>query len=490
MKSTPSYQFVTIFQEVFADTLLYTVTRLSTTTHTRASLIRHFPRKHLLALGLLGAAITALALTGGESSSTAPESIVMNLPAPAEARQPATPQPVNLANALPPIDLNTAPLPKPDAVKTNEAVVEPEWMELVVKKGDSVSALFQRAGLSAAEAYRVTQADKKRLLYKIRPGELLRIQSENDKVRFLEYQKSPLEKVVFNATESPVTMAVEVRQPEVRLANATGVIKGSLFMAGTRAGLSDRQTMNMAGIFGHVIDLVYDLREGDHFHVVYEELYLDGEKIDEGKIIAAEFVNQGDRFSAYRYTDSEGNSGYFDENGVSMRKAFLLAPLNYSRISSNFNLKRKHPVLNRIRAHKGTDYAAPTGTPIYASGDGRVSFSGVKGGYGKTVYINHAGNIQTRYAHMSRIKARTGARVKQGQVIGYVGATGLASGPHLHYEFILNGVHRNPRTILAKLPKAVSLAKSELPRFKKQTASKVALIEGLRRTELALLSNR
>lgn len=451
-------------------------------------MLRHYPRKHLLALGLLGATITALALTGG-SESVQPEtpSLVQSLPVPETVA--ATPTPTL---DLPPVNLDALPLPQalpatePEVVKTAEPAEAP-WLELTIKKGDSVSSLFQRAGLPPSEAYRVTQADKKRRLYKIKPGELIRIRAENKRVQTLEYQKSALEKIVFDATQSPVEMSVVVRQPEIRLANASGVIQGSLFLAGTRAGLSDRQTMNMAGIFGHVIDLVYDLREGDHFHVVFEELYLDGEKIDEGKIVAAEFINQGERFSAYRYTDSQGNSGYFDEKGVSMQKAFLLAPLNYSRISSNFNLKRKHPVLNTIRAHKGTDYAAPTGTPIYASGDGRVVHSGNKGGYGKTVIINHSGNIQTRYAHMSRIKAKKGARVKQGQVIGYVGSTGLASGPHLHYEFILNGVHRNPRTILAKLPKAVSLDKSELASFKKAVEPKIALIEGLRRTELALL---
>lgn len=444
----------------------------------------HFPRKHLLALGLLGATITALALTGGPDPVAKPE--VTPVAVPVIASQPI------VTIDLPPIDMQAPDLAtlKPeiaaDVVKTIDAPL-PEWTELTIKKGDSVSTLFQRAGLPPSEAYRITQADKDRRLYKIKPGEVIRILAQEKRVETLEYRKSALEKIVFDGTQSPVEMSIEVRQPEVRLANASGVIQGSLFLAGTRAGLSDRQTMNMAGIFGHVIDLVYDLREGDHFHVVYEELYLDGEKIDEGKIVAAEFINQGERFSAYRYTDSQGNSGYFDQKGVSMQKAFLLAPLNYSRISSNFNLKRKHPVLNTIRAHKGTDYAAPTGTPIYASGAGRVVHSGNKGGYGKTVIINHSGNIQTRYAHMSRIKARNGQRVKQGQVIGYVGSTGLASGPHLHYEFILNGVHRNPRTILAKLPKAVSLDKAELPRFKRNVESKIALIEGLRRTELALL---
>lgn len=457
-------------------------------------MLAHFPRKHLLALGLLGVAVTGLALTGDAPAPAQPTKPVIVVETQTQTTLAALPpiqlDTASITDALPAIEtapeLPTAEAATLDVVKTIEAP-EPKWTELTIKSGDSVSVLFQRAGLPATEAYRVTQADTDRLLYKIKPGETIRIQAENERVNTLIYQKSALEKVIFDATGDTVTMSVEIAQPDIRLASASGVIQGSLFLAGRRAGLSDRQTMNMAGIFGHVIDLVYDLREGDHFHVVYEELFLNGEKIDEGKIIAAEFINQGERFAAYRYVDEEGASGYFDENGVSMRKAFLLAPLNYSRISSNFNLRRKHPVLNTIRAHKGTDYAAPTGTPIFASGNGRVTFTGTKGGYGKTVIIKHAGNIETRYAHMSRIRARNGARVKQGQIIGYVGMTGLASGPHLHYEFILNGVHRNPRTILAKLPKAVSLDQAELPRFKRQIEPKVALIEGLRRTELALL---
>jgi murein DD-endopeptidase MepM/ murein hydrolase activator NlpD len=224
--------------------------------------------------------------------------------------------------------------------------------------------------------------------------------------------------------------------------------------------------MELADIYGHVIDFVYEIREGDQFIVTFEKRYLDGEFIEYGNILAAEFINAGESFVAVRYTDTEGDTGYYDQKGVSLRKAFLRAPLNFRRISSNFKLARKHPILGKMRAHKGTDYAASTGTPIYAAGDGKITFRGTKGGYGRTVIIKHGNSIETRYAHLSRYgKFKSGQKVKQGQVIGYVGMSGLATGPHLHYEFIVSGVHRNPRTILEKLPKAKSLPPSEIARF-------------------------
>ena len=468
-------------------------------------MIRHFPRKHLTALTLLCATVTALALVPGREQVAAenaqPDSrrVVIDLPATPAPQASTTMLPLASAQHVQPsgIDAAATDLPSPtepvelsafdSTAKTNQLEPVEPWQTLTVKSGDSMSALFQRAGLSSAELFRITSADSKRRLYNIKPGQQIRVLARDSRVEKLEYLQTDLKTYVFDATGDSVTVDLVERVPDIRLAHATGVIKGSLFYAGKDAGLSERQTMNLANIFGHVINFVYDLRAGDYFHVVYEEQFLEGKKIGEGRIVAAEFTNSGERFSAYRYQDSEGYFGYYDEKGTSMRKAFLLAPLNYSRISSNFKLARKHPVLGKIRAHKGTDYAAPTGTPIYASGDGRVSFSGTKGGYGKTVIVKHAGGVETRYAHMSRIAAGSGKRVRQGQVIGYVGATGLATGPHLHYEFILNGAHRNPRTVLAKLPKAKSLPNSEIARFGDAIATKVALIEGLRQTQLAQL---
>ena len=242
-------------------------------------------------------------------------------------------------------------------------------------------------------------------------------------------------------------------------------IDSSLFIAGTDAGLSDAMIMELAGIFGGVIDFVLDPRAGDTIHVLYEELLLDGARFDDGPILAASFTNRGETFEAYRYTDSEGDTSYYNELGVSMRKAFLLAPLDFTRVSSNFNPNRLHPIYKTQRPHRGTDYAAPRGTPVYAAGDGRVVEAGYTRPNGNYVFIQHGEQFETHYLHLHRLKVKKGARVKQGEVIGTVGSTGAATGPHLHYEFLVNGVHRNPRTVHKILPKARSLPEEELPRY-------------------------
>ena len=238
------------------------------------------------------------------------------------------------------------------------------------------------------------------------------------------------------------------RRLDIRTSGAHGVIQSSLFEAGVVAGMSDRITMDMAGIFEWDIDFIQDVREGDAFTVIYEEIWRDGVKLRNGAIVAAEFVNQGKAYRAARYKDATGRSDYYTPDGRSVRKAFIRAPINFTRISSNFNPSRRHPVLNTIRAHRGVDYAAPTGTPIRAAGDGKVLFRGIQGGYGNVIILQHGSNITTLYGHMSKFgKTRVGGRVKQGDVIGYVGKSGLATGPHLHYEYRVNGAHRNPRTV-------------------------------------------
>jgi murein DD-endopeptidase MepM/ murein hydrolase activator NlpD len=226
--------------------------------------------------------------------------------------------------------------------------------------------------------------------------------------------------------------------------------------------------MDMAGIFEWDVDFIQDVREGDRFTVIYEELWRDGVKLRDGQIVAAEFVNQGKPFRAARFNDATGRVGYYTPEGRSVRKAFIRAPLNFTRISSGFNPSRRHPVLNTIRAHRGVDYADPTGTEIRAAGDGKVLFRGVQGGYGNTIILQHGSNITTLYGHMSRFgTARVGARVNQGDVIGYVGSSGLATGPHLHYEYRVNGVHRNPRTVA--LPPADPIAAEQQAAFRAAT---------------------
>jgi murein DD-endopeptidase MepM/ murein hydrolase activator NlpD len=243
--------------------------------------------------------------------------------------------------------------------------------------------------------------------------------------------------------------------------------------------------MNVAGIFAWDVDFVLDIRVGDNFYVLYEEIWQDGEYVTDGEIVAAEFNNNGRSHRAIRFIDEGGRSDYFTPEGLSVRKAFMRAPVDFTRISSNFNPRRRHPILNTIRAHRGVDYAAPRGTPIKASGDGKVIFRGTKSGYGKTVILQHGGNITTLYAHMSNFaaKAKLGSRVVQGQTIGFVGATGLATANHLHYEYRVNGVHRNPRTV--PLPKADPIADRYRDEFLAASQPIIEELENFKRTQLA-----
>ena len=225
--------------------------------------------------------------------------------------------------------------------------------------------------------------------------------------------------------------------------------------------------MNLANIFGWDIDFILDIRKGDRFMLVYEKLYRDGEFLRDGNILAATFINQGERFQAI-YFEEDGVAGYFAPDGRNMRKAFLRAPLNFSYISSGFNPRRIHPVLKRVRPHNGIDYYAPRGTPVYSAGDGTVTRSAYSNANGHHVFVKHANSIETKYLHFTNRAVKKGQKVKQGQTIGYVGSTGLATGPHLHYEFVVNGVHRNPRTV--PLPKVEPLKGPLLASFQQQSA--------------------
>ena len=228
--------------------------------------------------------------------------------------------------------------------------------------------------------------------------------------------------------------------------------------------------MDMASVFGYDIDFAQDIRQGDEFDVIYEQKVANGKVVGTGNILSARFTNRGKTYTAVRYTNKQGNSSYYTADGNSMRKAFIRTPVDFARISSRFSMGRKHPILNKIRAHKGVDYAAPRGTPIKAAGDGKVLLAGRRGGYGNTVIIQHGNTYRTLYGHMQGFAkgVQTGGTVKQGQVIGYIGTTGLSTGPHLHYEFRVNGVHRNPLTV--KIPAAQPLAKKYRVAFQKISA--------------------
>ncbi len=353
-----------------------------------------------------------------------------------------------------------------------------DWQTFEIKSGDTLSSLFNEAGFSDGIMLSVIhgegEADKLQRLY---AGETIRFASDSEgQLAAVELQRNLLETLKVEKQDGTFNGLTEMREPEAKPAFASGTIDGSLYLAAQEAGLNDRLTMKMAGIFGWDIDFVYDVRKGDRFEVVYEELYLDGEKFGTGRILSARFINRGKENIALLYTDSNGDSDYYAPDGKSMRKAFLRTPIN-ARISSSFNLQRRHPVLDVVRPHEGTDYAAPPGSPIKAAGNGRVLSSGWKGGYGRTVVLKHGDNITTLYAHMSRIgkSMKTGARVKQGDTIGYVGSSGMVTGPHLHYEFRVNGSPRNSRTV--KLPEAQPIPASEMARFKKITSRQIAQFE-------------
>lgn len=418
---------------------------------------RRFPRTHLILSGALVITVGLIALTP-ESGESRPERLqALDLPKPSASEELARQE---------------MPQPVTDARPATETPEEEEWVKLTVKPGDTLSAILQARGVSAAQVHRLVTGDERLAeLATIRPGDSLNISvDEAGELTSLRYSPSRVETVEATLDDGNWRVENVVREYQRRTRFAEATIDNSLFLAGHAAGMSDNLTMQLANIFGWDIDFVLDIRNGDRFRVLYEELYLDGEKVGEGEIIAAEFWNKGRHLTAYRYQTRDGDVAYFDSDGNSMRKEFIRTPVAFSRISSRFSTGRKHPILNKVRAHNGIDYAAPSGTPIKAAGKGKVVFAGVKGGYGNVLILKHGQRYSTLYAHMRGFAKgiRVGSRVNQSQTIGYVGASGLATGPHLHYEFRIDGVHRNPQTV--PLPKASGIASSEKPQFRVQSS--------------------
>jgi murein DD-endopeptidase MepM/ murein hydrolase activator NlpD len=369
----------------------------------------------------------------------------------------------------------------------------PDWINTQIKSGDTLASIFSGAGLHASTTYEVVNLNKQtKKLRDIRPGQTISILLDDDKnLTRLKYQPDITQTLVVKRLHDGSLKSELLHHPlEPIPVFKSGVINSSLFVAAADSNIPDNIIMELAGIFGWDIDFALDIRKGDRFGIVYNELYKDGVKIRNGKILAAEFINNGKNYQAVYYTDPKGESGYFSPDGKSMRKAFLRSPVKFSRISSRFTTRRWHPILAKWRSHKGVDYAAPRGTPIRSSGDGKVTFRGTKGGYGKTVFIKHGSKYTTVYAHMSRFAKgiRNGKHVKQGQIIGYVGSTGLASGPHLHYEFRVNGVHRNPLTV--KLPDAEPIDKAYQADFKQETKSYLAMLDLMKEETVAQADNQ
>ena len=353
---------------------------------------------------------------------------------------------------------------------TTAQTVDQSWQELTVRKGDNLAKLFDRAGLSASDMNDVLQSGPEaKLLTHIFPGQKLAFQTDQDgQLIALRYEETQLKSTRYSRDDDNFVAEKISREPEIRHQFAHGTVTSSFYKAGLDAGLSDGMILQLAEIFGGEIDFVLDLRANDQFVVMYDEYYLEGKKVGNGPILAASFINQGDVHSAYRYVYANGDLGYFSSEGVSMRKTFMRAPLDFIRISSPFSLSRLHPLFKTNRPHRGIDYAAPTGTPVYSAGDGRVVQSAFSESMGNFIVIQHDGTYSTKYLHLSKRTVNVGTRVKQHQVIGAVGSTGWATGPHLHYEFLVNGVHTNPAKIAGKLPQANHIASSEQRRFSEQ----------------------
>ncbi len=366
------------------------------------------------------------------------------------------------------------------------------WQQATAQPGQSLADLFKQQGLSATELQRALDADHgKSDLARIRPGQRFEfLRGANAELLAMRYERNDAQRVTlqFHGDRAAETLQPLVLERRTRIAH--GMITDSLFDAGSHAGMSNAMVLELARVFGYDIDFAQDLRVGDSFAVVYDSVYRDGEYLRPGTIIAAEFVNRGRRYTAFRYTQPDGNVAYYSEDGRPMRKSFLRTPVDFTRISSRFSVARLHPVLGRMRAHKGVDYAAPQGTPIYAAGDGVVQFKGWENGYGNFVLIRHNKDISTAYGHMSRFVStlRKGERVRQGQVIGYVGMTGLATGPHLHYEFRVDGKQRDPLTVT--LPKPSPLPAAQLVAFHRVIAPMLAQIDQAHGRTIRLASTR
>ncbi|PTA49538.1 peptidase M23 [Shewanella morhuae] len=368
------------------------------------------------------------------------------------------------------------------AIESLESAHHRDVEHFNVKNGDTLAAVFNRAGLTSKDVYEITQLPlAKQNLLKIMPGEEIVISKDiNGNLTEVRYRVNAISTLVITKNQDQYLEKISEKDVEIRSHFTSANIKSNFWSAAVDAGMTANQIMQLSTVFGWDIDFALDLREGDSFAIIYEQEYADGEFLRNGNILAAEFINQDERYTAIRYTD--GN--YYSENGTSMRKAFLRSPVDFKYVSSNFNPRRLHPVTGQVKAHRGVDYVAAIGTPIKAAGSGNVIEAGYNQFNGNYVFIKHNNTYTTKYLHLTKRNVSKGASVKQGQIIGTLGKTGRVTGAHLHYEFIVNGVHRNPRTIT--LPKSESIARKEKPQFDTLSKQLMATLSQNKQTQLAM----
>lgn len=448
-----------------------------------------YPKSHLLAASGV-AALLSLALLVFPSREVEAKKSLIDLRLDYATEQAVAPEASEEATA-PKFDSPFASIEQSSNEVAEQAASpqeDPRSKKLVAANGDTLSTLFAKAGLPSSTVHSVLASSKDaKQLSRLKVGQVFEFQlTEQGELARLQSRISALETLHLERTDSGYTFKKEEIKPELKAVYAHGEISSSLFVAARQAGLSHNLTMDLANVFGYDIDFALDIQKGDSFELIYEEKIIDGKRVGTGNILAARFINRGKTYTAVRYTSKSGTTSYYNADGNSMRKAFIRTPVDFARISSRFSNGRKHPILNKIRAHKGVDYAAPHGTPIKSAGDGKVLLAGRKGGYGNTVIIQHGQRYRTLYAHMQGFAkgVRNGSTVKQGQIIGYIGTTGLSTGPHLHYEFQVDGAHVDPLGL--KLPMADPIAKNEKQRFMALSQPLMARMDDERATMLAL----
>ena len=372
-----------------------------------------------------------------------------------------------------------SPNPVSESPSNDSELDESEIIRHEIKNGESLALIGEKYEITPVDIhYLSSQKPHGKLLRKIRPGEMLSFTFDKEKLLLrVDYQPDPLTIITFDRDDDSFKSSSNSITPTREILFSHGVIEQNLFYASQKIGLADALTMRLAQIFQWDIDFVLDLRPGDSFFLMYEELFVNDKFVGHGDILAAEFINQGESYTAVFFKDDLGRGDFFNLEGESMRKAFLRAPVEFSRISSSFNLNRVHPLFKTVRPHRGIDYAAPTGTPVLAAGDGRIKTASRTQPNGKYVVIQHGQQFMTKYLHLSKFGRgiKSGKMVKQGQVIGYVGQTGYATGPHLHYEFLVNGIHQNPRTV--SLPKATPIAPKHKQLFAIEATRLFSLLE-------------
>ena len=390
------------------------------------------------------------------------------------------PEPVELQHIVEDIELPAAPSAPSE---------ETFWREERIQRGDTVASILSRLKVDDAEALNyLLQAKDVRSLYQLVPGRTIRaVTTEAGRLVSLSYVNTDGRRLHVTRNDTAFSATEELPQTEQWIMQSSGEIETSLFAATDASGVPETIALQLAEIFSSDIDFQRDLRRGDRFSVVYEALAADGEFSGFGRVLSAEFVNQGHAYRAVFFRDDKGRSGYYTPEGRNMRKTFLRSPIEFSRITSGFTLSRFHPILKSWRAHKGIDYGAPSGTRVRVTADGVVTFMGRKGGYGNVVVVRHPNGYETLYAHLSGFSQglRRGRRVPQGEVVGFVGSTGLATGPHLHYEFHVNGVHQNPMRLA--MPPGPPITGQLRPLFDQTAEPLFARLDMLRNTNLARL---